>query len=111
MVIKMTFFGEQIAGHLLGRGVFGDSLGSLDDSVLGKLSWKEESDGSLDFSWWESMSLAVSDESGWFSGDLLEDIVDEWVHDAHWSLWDTGLLVDLSQDSEDVDWEWLLSSR
>jgi len=34
----------------VGGGVLGDSLGSLGDGVLGKLSWKEESDGSLDLS-------------------------------------------------------------
>ena len=34
--------------NLLGAGVLGDSLGSLRDSVLGKLSWEEEPDSSLD---------------------------------------------------------------
>ena len=49
VVIKMTFFREQIAGHLLGRGVFGDSLGSLGHSVLGQLSWEKKADSCLDF--------------------------------------------------------------
>ena len=34
---------------LLAGGVLGDSLGSLRDSVLGKLSWEEEPNSSLDF--------------------------------------------------------------
>ena len=53
------------------------------------------------------MSLVVSDESGGLVADLLEDVVDEGVHDGHGSLGDTGLLVDLLQDSEDVDGEGL----
>ena len=88
----------------------GDSLGSFNDGMLGKFSWEKESDGSLDFSGWESLSLVISDESGGFITDLSEDILDERVHDAHWSLWDTGLLVNLLKDSEDVDWEWFGSS-
>ena len=88
----------------------GDGLGSLDNGVLGEFSWEEESDGSLDFSGGESMSSAVSDESAGFGLDSLGEIVDEWVHDAHRSSWDTGLLVNLSEDSEDVDGEGLGSS-
>ena len=63
--------------------VLGDSLGSLGDGVLGELSWEEESDSGLDLSGGESVLLVVSDESGGLSGNLLEDVVDERVHDAH----------------------------
>ena len=35
---------------LLGAGVLGDSLGSLRDSVLSKLSWEDQPDCSLDLS-------------------------------------------------------------
>ena len=91
-------------------GELGDSLGSFNNGVLGEFSWEDESDGSLDFSGWESLSFVVSDELSSFSWDFLEDIVDEWVHDAHWFLWDTGLLVNLLKYSEDVDWERFCSS-
>ena len=59
--------------------------------MLGELTWKEESDSGLDLSGGESVLLVVSDELGGFSGNLLEDVVDEGVHDAHGSLGDTGL--------------------
>ena len=51
------------------------------------------------------MLLVVSDELGSLSGNLLEDVVDERVHDAHGSLGDSSLWVDLLEDSVDVDGE------
>merc|ERR1719486_1765123 len=90
-----------------GGGVLGDGLGSLRDGVLGELSWEEESDGGLDLSGGESVLLVVSHESSGFRGDLLEDVVDERVHDAHGSLGDSGLWVDLLEDSVDIDGEGL----
>ena len=51
------------------------------------------------------MSLVVSDELGGLGGDLLEDIVDEGVHDAHGLLGDAGLGVHLLEDAVDVDGE------
>lgn len=56
------------------------------------------------------MLSVVSNELGGLKGDLLEDIVDERVHDAHGSLGDSGLGVDLLEDSVDVDGESLVSS-
>ena len=86
-----------------GGGVLGDGLGSLGDGVLGKLSWEEESDSSLDLSGGESVLSVVSDESGGLLSDLLEDVVDEGVHDGHGSLGETSLRVDLLENSVDVD--------
>ena len=51
------------------------------------------------------MLLVVSEELGGLGGDLLEDVVDEGVHDGHGSLGDTGLWVNLLQDSVDIDGE------
>ena len=51
------------------------------------------------------MLSVVSDKSGGLVGDLLEDVVDEGVHDGHGSLGDTSLWVNLLQDSVDVDGE------
>ena len=73
--------------------------------MLGELTWEEESDGGLDLTRGESVLLVISDESSTLSGDLLEDIVDERVHDAHGSLADASLWVDLLEDSVDVDGE------
>ena len=75
--------------------------------MLGEFSWKDESDGRLDFSGRESVLLVVSDELGGLGGNLLEDIVDEGVHDGHGSLGDSGLWVNLLQDSVDIDGEGL----
>ena len=75
--------------------------------MLGELSWKDQSDGRLDFSGGESVFLIISDELGGLGSDLLEDVVDEGVHDGHGSLGDTGLWVNLLQDSVDVDGECL----
>ena len=85
-------------------------LGSFWNGVLGKLTGEEETDSSLDLSGWESVLLVVADETGWFAGDLLEDVVNEGVHDWHWLLGDTGLWVNLFKDTVDVDWESLTSS-
>ena len=78
--------------------------------MLGELTWEEKSDGGLDLTGGEGVLLVVSDKSGGLGGDLLEDIVDERVHDAHGSLGDAGLWVDLLEDSVDVDGEGLGSS-
>ena len=51
------------------------------------------------------MLLVVSDKLGGLKGDLLEDVVDERVHDAHGSLGNSSLWVDLLEDSVDVDRE------
>ena len=86
-------------------GVLGDGLGAFGNGVSGELTGEDESDGGLDLTAGESLSLVVSDESGGFTGDSLEDIVDEGVHDAHGSLGDTGFWMNLLEDSVDVDGE------
>ena len=75
--------------------------------MLGELTWEEESDGGLDLAGGESVFLVVSNKSAGLSGDLLEDIVDERVHDGHGSLADAGLWVNLLENSVDVDAEGL----
>ena len=88
----------------------GDGLGALSDGVLGELTGEEEADGSLDLAGGEGVLFVVADETGRLRGDLLEDVVDERVHDAHGSLGDTGLGVHLLEDTVDVDGEGLGSS-
>ena len=51
------------------------------------------------------MLLVVSDKLGSLVGDLLEDVIDEGVHDGHGSLGDTGLGMNLFEDSVDIDGE------
>ena len=78
--------------------------------MLGELTWEEESDGGLDLSGGESVLLVVSHKLAGLRGDLLEDVVEEGVHDAHGSLGDASLWVHLLEDSVDVDGEGLGSS-
>ena len=75
--------------------------------MLGELSWKDELDSRLNLFAGEGVLLVISNELGGLGGDLLEDVVDEGVHDGHGSLGDTGLWVNLLQDSVDVDGEGL----
>ena len=90
--------------------VLGDGLGSFWDGVSGKFSGEDELDGRLDLSGWECSSLVKSDELGSFSGDSVEGVVDEGVHDVHGLLWDSDVGVDLLEDLVDVDGEGLNSS-
>ena len=78
--------------------------------MLSELTGEEETDGSLDLSGGEGVLLVVSDELGGLEGDLLEDVVDEAVHDLHGSLGDASLGVNLLEDSVDVDREGLGSA-
>ena len=51
------------------------------------------------------MLLVVSHELGGLGSDLLEDIVDERVHDGHTFLGHAGVGVNLFEDLVDVDRE------
>ena len=92
------------------RGELGDGLGALSDGVLGEFTWQEEADSSLDLPGGEGVLLVVSNELGGLEGDLLEDVVDEGVHDLHGLLGDASLRVDLLEHSVDVDGEGLSSA-
>ena len=87
---------------LCGRLELGDGLGTLRDSVLGKLSGKEETDGSLDLAGRKSGLLVVAGKTAGLKGKSLEDVVDERVQDRHTSLGDTGVRVNLLQHLVDV---------
>ena len=89
--------------NLLGRGVLGDGLGALRDSVLGQLSGEEEPDSSLDFPGGDGRSLVVVSKFGGLSSDSLEDVVDERVHNAHGLAGYSSVGVHLLQDFVDVD--------
>ena len=91
----------------MGRREFGDSLGTLRNGMLCELSWKQKSDSGLDLSGGESVLLVISDEFGGFMGNLLIDVVDEGVHDAHGSFGDSRVWVDLLKNSVDINGEGL----
>ena len=73
--------------------------------MLGEFSGKEETDSGLHLSAGESLLLVIADEAGSFTGDLLEDVVNERVHDGHGFLGDTSFGVNLLQDTVDIDGE------
>jgi hypothetical protein len=78
--------------------------------VSGEFSGEDELDSRLDLSGWKSSSLIESDEFGSFSGNSVEGIMDERVHDVHGLLWDSNVGVHLFEDFVDVDREGLDSS-
>ena len=78
--------------------------------MSGQLSGEDELDGRLDFPGRESSSLVETDELGSLSGDSVEGVVDEGVHDVHGLLGDSDIGVHLLEDLVDVDREGLNSS-
>ena len=84
-------------------GELGDGLGAFGDGVLGEFTRQDQSDRGLDFAGRDRRLLVVSRELGGFRGDLLEDVVDERVHDGHRLGGDAGVRVHLLQDLVDVD--------
>ncbi|CAB4067693.1 H2B [Lepeophtheirus salmonis] len=88
---------------LLGGSVFGHSLRSFRNSVLGQLSGEEKTDCSLDFSGGDGGPLVVVSETRRFGSDSLKDIVHEGVHDAHGLGRDASVRVDLLQDLINVN--------
>ena len=89
--------------NLFGGGVFGDGLGALRDGVLGQFTGEEEPDGGLDLPRGDGGPLVVVSQTAGLSGDSLEDVVHERVHDGHGLGGDTGVGVHLLEDFVDVD--------
>jgi hypothetical protein len=58
--------------------------------VLGELTREHQADTSLDLSGRQGVLLVVSGDLAGLSGDTLEDISDEGVHDGHGLLGDTN---------------------
>ena len=69
--------------NLLGGGVFGDSLGSFRDGVLGQFSGKEETNSGLDLPRGDGGPLVVVGQTRSLRGNSLENVVHERVHDGH----------------------------
>ena len=87
---------------LLGAGVFGDSLGSLRDSMLGKLSREEEPHRGLDLTGGDGGPLVVVSETAGFSCNTLEEIIDKGVHDRHGLGGDSSVWVNLLQNLQAI---------
>ena len=89
--------GTLVAGEL------GDGLGALGDGVLGELAGEDEADGGLDLPGRDGGLLVVPGQLGRLAGELLEDVVDEGVHDGHGLGGDADVRVHLLEHLEDVD--------
>ena len=87
----------------LSRRELGHGLGSLRNGVLGQLSRQDEPDGRLDLPRGDGRLLVVARQVGRLNGDLVEDIVDERVHDGHGLGGDSRVGVHLLQDLVDVN--------
>ena len=94
---------EAQSNDLLGAGVLGDGLGAFRDGVLGQFTGQQKPDGGLDLPGGDGGPLVVVGQTGSFSSDTFEDIVDEGVHDAHGLGGDSGVGVNLLQHLVDVD--------
>ena len=90
-------------GHLLGAGVLGDGLCAFRHGVLGQLSGQKQTDGRLDFPGRDGRAFVVVGQTGRLSGDALENVVDEAVHDRHGFRGDSRVGVDLLQHFVDVN--------
>ena len=88
--------------NLLGAGVLGDGLGAFRDGVLGQFTGEEEPDSGLDLPGGDGGSLVVVGQTGSFSSNTFEDIIDKRVHDAHGLGGDTSVRVDLLQHRVDI---------
>ena len=88
---------------LLGAGVLGDGLGTLRHGVLGELSREKQPDSGLNLTGSDGGPLVVVGEARGFSGEPLEDVVDERVHDRHSLGGDAGVGVHLLEHLVDVD--------
>jgi len=71
--------------------------------VLGQLAGQQETDSGLDLPRGDGGPLVVVGETAGLSGDALEDVVHERVHDAHGLGGDAGVGVHLLQHLVDVD--------
>ena len=89
--------------NLRGGSVLGHGLGALRHSVLGKLAGKDEANGSLDLAGGKSALLVVAHKLASLVGDLVKDVGDERVHDAHALGGDTSVGVNLLEHLVDVD--------
>ncbi|KAF7823575.1 hypothetical protein G2W53_021719 [Senna tora] len=82
---------------------FGHRLRPFRNGVLGQFSGQHESHGGLDLPGSDRRLLVVASEPRRLLSELLEDVVDEAVHDPHGLAGDSNVRMDLLEDLEDVD--------
>ena len=70
--------------------------------MLGELTREHKTNSGLDLAGRKGGLLVVGGKLSGLSGDTLEDVVDEGVHDGHTLLADSSVGVDLLEDLVDV---------
>ena len=70
--------------------------------MLGEFTGEEKTDGGLNLARGKSVAVVVASKTRSFSGNTLEDIVDERVHDGHGTVGDTSFGVNRLEDTVDV---------
>ena len=88
--------------QLFRRGEFSDGFRAFADGVLGQLPGKQKSDGGLDFSTGQSLTLIFPGQRGSFRRQSAKQVADERVHDAHRLGGDAGVGMHLLQHFVDV---------
>jgi len=71
--------------------------------VLGQLTGEQKADSGLDLPGGDGGTLVVVSQARRLSGDTLENVVDEGIHDSHGLGGDAGVGVDLLQYLVHVD--------
>ena len=90
-------------GDLLAAGVLGHGLCAFRDGVFGQLAGQKETNGRLDFPGRDGRAFVVFGQTGRLSGDALENVVDEAVHDRHGFRGDSRVGMNLFQHFVDVN--------
>ena len=108
MALKRAWFEEN---HLFWAGVLGNCFGSLRDGVFSQLTGQQQTNSSLNFATADGWTLVVVSQTWSFSGNALEDVVDERVHDAHGLAGNSGIGVYLLENFVHVDAEAFLATR
>lgn len=106
MALKRAFLClSKRKAHLLGAGVFCDSLGTFGNGVFCQFTGQQKSDGCLDFSAGDGRSFVVVSQAGRFGSNSFKDVIHERIHDRHSLGRNTGVRMDLFQDFVNVDSE------
>ncbi|KAH0460951.1 hypothetical protein IEQ34_008526 [Dendrobium chrysotoxum] len=88
---------------LLRAGKLGNRLCALRNSMLSKLTRKHKANRSLDLPGRDRRLLVITRKPRRLLGELLENIINERIHDAHRLARDSDIRMNLLQDFKDVD--------
>lgn len=88
--------------RLLGTIILGNSLDTIRNGMLGQLSGKDKSDGSLNLFAANGGSLVVGSNLASLAGSTFKDIINKAVHDGHGLLGDVHIGMALAQNLENV---------